>query len=320
MENLIYSLNSTVPIFLLMVLGYLLYRVHMLNDSFVAVANKLVFKVTLPVMLFSDMAKIDLKKDFDLRYVLFCAAATTISFLAIWGIAKLSLDRSLRGEFVQSSYRSSAAILGAAFISNIYGTSGMAPLMMIGSVPLFNVFAVLVLSLEGGANDIPLKKRLSAAGINILKNPIIDSIALGLAFSALKLAFPALGFPAMVDKTMSLIASLTSPLALLAIGASFKGRKAIAMMKPTLGASFIKTVALAAIFLPIALWLGFRDQKLVALIIMLGSPTTATCYVMAKNMGHEGTLSSSVIVVTTLLSSVTLTFWIYLMKSLNVII
>lgn len=321
MENLIYSLNSTVPIFLLMLLGYVLYRIKILNDNFISVANKLVFKVTLPVMLFRDMSQIDLKHDFDLKYVVYCAVVTTVAFFGVWGAAKLFIkDKSIRGEFVQASYRSSAAILGAAFISNIYGNSGMAPLMMIGSVPLFNIYAVLVLSLEGTEGEIPLKQRLKTAFWQILKNPIIDSILLGLIFAAVRMFLPNLAFPAMIDKTLSLTASLTSPLALLAIGAGFKGKKAIAMIKPAVTASFIKTVLLAAVFLPIAIWLGFRDQKLVALIVMLGSPTTATCYVMAKNMGHEGVLSSSVIVLTTLLSSVTLTAWIYLMKCLNVII
>ncbi len=319
-ENLIYSLNSTVPVFLCMVLGYFLYRIRLLNDHFVSVANKLVFKVTLPVMLFRDMSAIDLKRDFDLKYVLYCAVVTTLAFFGVWGFSKLFVkDQSIRGEFVQASYRSSAAILGAAFISNIYGSSGMAPLMMIGSVPLFNIYAVLILSLEGKGDRDALKHRLRSACLEILKNPIIDSILLGLAVAALKLVLPQLAFPTMVDKTLSSVASLTSPLALLAIGAGFVPGKVFKLARPAVMAALFKTVILGAIFLPIALALGFTDQKLIALVVMLGSPTTPTCYVMAKNMGHEGVLSSGAIVLTTLLSAVTLTAWIYLMKTLGVV-
>ncbi len=319
-DNLIYSLNSTVPVFLCMVLGYILYRVKMLNDNFVSVANKLVFRVTLPVMLFSDMASIDLKNDFDLKYVLYCAIVTTVAFFGIWGFSKLFVkDKRIRGEFVQSSYRSSAAILGAAFISNIYGSSGMAPLMMIGSVPLFNIYAVLVLSLEGDADAAATKQRIKTALLEIVKNPIIDSILLGLIVAAIKIALPQLACPTMIDKTLSSVASLTSPLALLAIGAGFKGQKTIQMAKEVITAALFKTVILAAVFLPIAIALGFTDQKLIALVVMLGSPATPTCYVMAKNMGHEGVLSSGVIVLTTLLSALTLTAWIYLMRVLGVV-
>ena len=83
-----------------------------------------------------------------------------------------------------------------------------------------------------------------------------------------------------------------SPLALVTIGAGFEGKKAIAKIKPSLAASMIKLMVLPAIFLPIAVKLGFRDQALVALVIMLGSPTTPSSYIMAKNMGHEGNLSA----------------------------
>lgn len=107
-------------------------------------ADKLVFKVTLPVMLFCDMATLDLAHSFDAKFVLFCFAVTAIAIVVIWVLARRLLkDKTLVGEFVQASYRSSAAILGVAFIQNIYGTSGMAPLMILGSVPLFNILRSL---------------------------------------------------------------------------------------------------------------------------------------------------------------------------------
>ena len=112
---------------------------------------------------------------------------------------------------------------------------------------------------------------------------------------------------------------MATPLALVPIGAGFEGKKAIAKIKPSLAASMIKLMVLPAIFLPIAVKLGYRDQALVALVIMLGSPTTPSSYIMAKNMGHEGVLTSSVVVMTTLLSSVTLTLWIFVMRYFGLI-
>ena len=70
-----------------------------------------------------------------------------------------------------------------------------------------------------------------------------------------------------------------------------------------------------AIFLPMAAWMGFTNEKMVAILIMLGAPTTVSCYIMSRNMGHEGVLSSSCVVSTTFLSSVFITFWLYLLKS-----
>ena len=318
MDSLIFSLNSTIPVFLVMVLGYILNRKGFFTESFLKISDKLVFKVTLPVMLFMDMWGIDLYTDFDVKYVLFCAAATTIAFVVIWIMAKIFIkDKKVTGEFVQVSYRSSAAILGAAYITNIYGDAGMVPLMMIGSVPLFNVFAVLVLTLESPekVSASEAGKRIKTAIINIIKNPIIDGIAIGLIASALKLQLHT-----MVQKTFTSISSLTTPLALLAIGASFEFSKMRSKIGLTAVASAIKLVVLPAVFLPVAVKMGFTDQKLIALMIMLGACSTPTCYVMAKNMGHDGALTSSTVVSTTLLSTVTLTFWIFIFRSMGYIL
>ena len=314
MDSLIYSLNATIPVFLVIVVGYILKRIGMLNDSFVKCTNKFNFTVTLPVLLFVDLSTTDIIGDFDLSYVLFCAITTTVVFCGLWIGARLILkDKSLIAEFVQAGYQSSAAILGVAFIQNIYGDSGMAPVMIIGCVPLFNIFAVLVLTFEGeksGNGAEHIKKSI----INIIKNPIIIAIALGVIASLIKIDFPEI-----IDKTLSSFAKMATPLALVTIGAGFEGKKAIAKIKPSLAASMIKLMVLPAIFLPIAVKLGFRDQALVALVIMLGSPTTPSSYIMAKNMGHEGVLTSSVVVMTTLLSSVTLTLWIFVMRYFGLI-
>ena len=93
------------------------------------------------------VARVDFGKVWSPKFVLFCFAVTVISIGISAALSFFFKDRTIQGEFIQASYRSSAAILGIAFIQNIYGTSGMAPLMIIGSVPLYNVMAVLVLSL-----------------------------------------------------------------------------------------------------------------------------------------------------------------------------
>ena len=150
MENFIYSINVTFPIFLVMVIGYFLKQIGMLNDNFVTVANRFNFKVTLPFMLFRDIAGVDIRAVFDLKYVLFCALVSTACFWLIWGGVKLFLkDQTMRGAFVQASFRSSAAVMGLAFIQNIYGTSAMGPLMIVSAVPLYNIFSVIVLTFEG---------------------------------------------------------------------------------------------------------------------------------------------------------------------------
>lgn len=316
MDSFIYSLNATVPVFLLMIVGNMLYRGGMLDRRFSDVADKLVFKVCLPCLLFMNLSGTDIRKNFDGVYLGYCFCVTLISILGIWGLSRLLMkDRKMVGAFVQGSYRSSAAILGIAFIENIYGSTEMAPLMMLGSVPLYNIFAVVVLTLENEKlKGQALGERLKSACVGVLKNPIIISIFLGLFAS-----FFGIALPEMMGKAVHNMGEMASTLALLSIGVSFQGRGALAKLKQTGIATFLKLVGLTAVFLPLAVWLGFRDQKLIAIIIMLASPCTPTAYIMAKNMEGDWTLASSIIVMTTLFSSVTLTGWIFLARCLGLV-
>ncbi len=316
LENFIYSINVTLPIFLVMVIGYILKQTGMLNDNFVTVANRFNFKVTLPFMLFKDISRVDIRAVFDIRYVLFCALVSTACFWLIWGGTKLFVkDKSIRGAFVQASFRGSAAVMGLAFIQNIYGESAMGPLMIVSAVPLYNIFSVLVLTFESNeAESLNKKEKIKQAFINIAKNPIIISILLGLIVGLIGIDFPEL-----IDKTVNSVSQMATPLALITIGAGFEGRKALAKMKPTIAAAMIKLVIQPLLFLPVAAWMGFAGEKIIAILIMLSSPTTPSCYIMAKSMHNDEVLTASVVVVTTLLGAVTLTMWIFVLKTVGLI-
>lgn len=318
MNSFIYSINATVPIFLVMIIGWIIKKIGIIDDHFANVANKYVFKVALPVLLFRDLSSADFTSQFNLSFVLYCMIVTTVMFSGIWIITELVMkDNSMKGAFVQASFRSSAAILGMAFIQNMYSDTGMAPLMIVAAVPLFNIFSVIVLTFKANGNDTGNAlgmANIKKACVNIAKNPIIIGIILGFISSLLGIKYCTI-----INKTIANIAQTATPIALICIGAGFEGRKAIKKIKPTIIATFIKLLGLAAIFLPIAIFMGFRNQELVAILIMLASPSTVTCYVMAKGMDNDEVLSLSIIVLTTLLSSVTLTGWIFFLRTLGLI-
>ena len=312
MDSFIFSLNATMPVFLVIVLGYILKQIGLFTDEFCRVGNKYVFLVALPVLLFRDIAQTNLYEDFKLSFVLYCAGVTTLVFLGVWFLAAHILkDKSLVGAFAQASVRSSAAILGIAFVENMYGNAGLAPLMIVSAVPLFNIYSVIILTFSANSGQHGTGA-IRKACINVLKNPIIIGIVLGLPFSLLRIEIPTIPL-----KMIESVGATATPLALLVVGAGFEGTKALAKIKPTLWATAIKLVFLPAVFLPLAITLGLQDAELVAALIMLGSPTTVSCYVMATNMGNDGELSTSIIVLTTLLSSVTLTGWIFLLRSMG---
>ena len=314
MENLIFSLNATVPVFLMMILGVVFRKIGWIDEIFASKMNQFVFRVSLPAVLFVDLASVDFVEAWDPKFVLFCFAVTFLCILVSALLSLLLKERPLRGEFIQGAYRSSAALLGIALIQNIYGTSGMAPLMIIGSVPLYNVMAVVVLALFR-----PQRSRFDRAfwkktGLDVIKNPILIGILAGLFWSLLHIPMPAI-----LGKITGSLGNVATPMGLIAMGASFQGRKAMQKAKPAAAASFLKLIGFAAIFLPAAVLCGFRQEALVAVLIMLGSPTTVSGFVMARNMGHEGVLTASVVMLTTLLSAFTITAWIYLLRCLALI-
>lgn len=313
MSNLIYSINATLPIFLLIILGKVLKTTKIISDEFTKTADRYVFRIALPALLFSDLTENNVGSAFDGKYVLFCFSVTIFSIAVLWGLTeKFMKNEEQKGAFIQGSYRSSAAILGLAFINNMYDSVGMAPLMIIGCVPLYNIFAVIILTLKGDNGG--KKPNMKETFINVMRNPILLSILIALPFALLNLHFPSF-----VNKAIGSVANTATPLALISIGASFEGKKALKKMKPTLLASFIKLILLASLFLPLAVFFGYRNQELMALLVMLGSPTTVSSYIMAKNTGNDGILTSSIIVLTTLLSSLTLTLWIFVLKSFGVL-
>ena len=314
MENLIFSLNATIPIFLMMLLGMLFRKLGWMDEVFAAKMNKFVFLVPLPVLLFEQLATVDFSEVWDIKFILFCFVVTAISITISTVISLLWKDRSIKGEFIQATYRSSAALLGIAFIQNIYGTVGMAPLMIIGSVPLYNIMAVVVLSVFKPGNNSFDKALVKKTLKGIATNPIIIGIVAGFVWSALKLPMPLI-----LHKTVSSIGATATPMGLMSMGATFEMKKATSKMKPTLVAVFMKLVGFCAIFLPVAAMLGFRNEQLIAILVMLGSATTVSSFVMARSMGHEGTLSSGVIMMTTLLSAFTLTMWLDVLRSFGLV-
>lgn len=315
LDNLIFSLNATTPIFLLMVLGYVLHRLHFIDDHFVSQVNKFVFTISLPTQLFYDMAKVDVASVFDTRYLLFCATTVLVSMISIWLISRwLIHNKSQIGEFVQGSYRSSAALFGTIFIQNIYGSCDVSGIMLIGCVPLYNIFAVILLLTESPQQQpaASLRQSLGTCLHGIVTNPIILGITAGFVASLLRLHMPTI-----VDHTLGSISRLTAPLALIAIGSGIKGHQTSSNIRLTAAASAIKLMILPAIFLPLAHWMGFADEKMLGLIIMFGSVTTPSCYVMARQMGHDGSLTASICLATTLFSAFTLTFWLFLARTLG---
>ena len=309
MKELIFCLNATMPVFLLMLLGYVFRKVGVMDLGFADKMNRFVFLALLPVLLFKELSLSDFSAIWDLKYLLFCFFATFFSIMIMCVTSAFLRDKSIRGEFIQAGFRSSAALLAYAFVQNVYGEAKIVALMVIGAVPLYNVASVAILMLlrpkQGKLNRVVLRNTLKG----VVKNPLILGILAGMIWALLKIPQPII-----MKKSISTFSAAATPLGLLALGASFDVKEVFSKIRPVVVSSSFKLIILTAIFLPIAIKFGFRDEKLVAVLGMLGSPTTPTSFTMAKGMGHNGALTSGTVMVTTIVSIFTLTGWLYILK------
>lgn len=314
-NDFMFSVGAILPVFGVMVLGFLLRRRGFLTQGFCQTGNRLVFNLCLPAMLLRQIASMGGVRASDGGFLLYAFAATLAGVLAVWLPAHFFMkDKTQVGAFAQGAFRGNTALLGAALLQSICGSQAYAPLIILAAVPVYNVLSVVVLSLETGGGGTLDRTRVLGALKQVARNPILLGILAGMPF-----ALTGRSIPLPADKVLSMLGGLASPLSLLIIGAGFRWQAALEKRRTTLLAALVKLVLLPAAALPPAAALGFRGEALVALLVMSGTPSAVSSYIMAENMGNDGVLANGIVAVTTLLSAVTLTGWIFLLRTLQLI-
>ena len=310
MDNLILSVNIVLPIFFVIVIGYILKRIGMLTDGFCKAASSLTFYVALPCSLFRSVAGSDIAASLDIKFVIFLIFGCVSFFFICWGAALIFIkDRSKVSAVAHGAFRSNFAYVGMAVISNMLGTDKVpaAVLIVTFGVSLYNILAVILLSYYSVSGcHISLREQL----IKIITNPLIIGILLGVPFSVLHL-----DMPAAMDKTVSYLAQLATPTALLLIGARLDPSTFTKNSKGILIASFLKLVFAPVLYTLLAYIFGFRGEQLVALYVFFGVPSAANVYIMTYQMGGDGELGAGIVMSTSILSVLTLTAGIFLMKT-----
>ena len=311
LENLAYCLNATAPIFLLMLLGLVFRRLGFFSQAFADKLNDFVFKVGLPVMLFKDLVESDFFTVWDGPFVLFCFLATLGSILLTAALSLFCRERPCGGNssrWLPQQHRSAWGRLLENLLRHRWGGQ---PGDHRRGPPLQRGGGDGALPHSPHAER-PQPGRVKESPQGIVTNPIILGIAAGLVWTLLDIPQPQI-----LQKTVSSLSATATPLGLHGPGRSFDLKKALGRWKPAFAATAVKLVLLAALFLPIAVAMGVRDDKLVAALAMLASPTTVSSFVMARSMGHEGTLTASTVMLTTFFSILTLTLWLYLLRTLG---
>ncbi|WP_136253001.1 AEC family transporter [Onishia niordana] len=306
------TLNVTLPVFAMVFIGIGLKRFHWIDQNFVNTASRLVFRATLPTLLFFGLADADLEATLDPWMLLFFALATLASFAATWGWAMGRVRRPLRGVYVQGAFRGNCGVVGLALAAGLYGDEGVSlGGLLLGVVILsYNVLSVIVLATyqpqkEGASQGVDWKSILK----HILTNPLILAVVVATPFAVWDVSLPD-----WLTTTGDYFASLTLPLALICIGATLSTRALRKGYRTTLSASLAKMVVLPTASTLLAVAAGFTGPSLGVMFLFFASPTAAAAYVMAKAMGNDETLTANIIALTTLMASITVTLGIFALR------
>lgn len=308
LETLFQTLETTLPVFVMVFLGIGLRRVGWIDQAFVGTASALVFKATLPTLVFLSIIRADLSTAFNPGLLGFYVLATLVSFAVVWFWATRRVAREDRGVYVQGAFRGNCGIVGLALAAGLYGDYGLsAGGVLLGLVIIvYNTLSVIVLL----AYHPEKSMNLASTARDIARNPLIIAVVFALPFAALEISLPR-----WVMTSGDYFASLTLPLALLCIGATISLKSIRSDSGPALGSSLWKMVLLP-VGCTFAAWLaGFEGRELGLMFLFFASPTAAASFVMVKALGGNDKLAANIIALTTLLASITVTAGVFVLQS-----
>jgi predicted permease len=314
LQQLSFSASITGPICLMLLLGVVLKRIKLIDEHFVDIASRLVFQVTLPLLLFFSIlgAEHDYSRVAGLAG--FGLAGNILFFLFVSLITHRCFQGSRdRGVVIQGSFRANTAIIGLAYIANAYGEHGvaLAALYVAPMTILYNIQAVIALTPRNQGSG---AKVIRVMLKSITRNPLIIAILTGLLFSLLSVPLPEVLLSA-----GGYFADMTLPLALLCTGGSLDLNSLRSEKGTTWFACGQKLVLAPLLLTTAAYWSGFRGTELGIVFFMSSAPTAAASYVMARSMGGNATLAANIIALTTVISLLTCTLGTLLLSTLSLL-
>lgn len=326
METFLFSLNAILPIVLLVALGYFLKKINILTPEFLKQANKLCFKLFLPVTLFFNIYKIGGIGDIDFKIPLYAVLAIIVSFFIGFVLVKIFVkDDRQKGACWQCVFRSNYAIIGIPLSGLILGPEAeqVASILSAFVIPTFNVLAIISLSVYNNDGSKPEIKKILKG---IAKNPLIHGVLIGVLFLLIRLCFVRMNVSfrlSQVDflyKSLQYLNGCTTPVALIVLGGQFE----FSTFKSSKVAIFVGTFARLIIvpfsaILVACLCFGFRGAAVVAFISAFGSPVAVSSAIMAQEMNSDGELAGTLVMTTTLFSVISLTLLIAMVKGFGFI-
>jgi len=278
------------------------------DDHTLRKMNKIIFNVFFPMVMFSNIYSHDIMEAFNPKLLIFgIVTAFVIFFSAVGIVTRFVKDNPTRGVLIQAQFRSNFILFALPVLSYIYGETnvGEAYIMIAIIVPMYNALAVVTFEMYRSAK-FSIKKIL----IGISTNPIIIGTII-----ALIVKFANFTLPYFLDRTVTDLSKVTTPMALVILGGFFDFSATKRWLKYSLLASLSKLVLIPAILVPVAMLFGFRGVSLATLFIMFGAPLAVSSFTMAIEMEGNGELACQIVVFSSLGAILTFFLWIFLLRT-----
>ena len=313
MGNFMTSFNVVFPIFVMMAIVYFIKNIKFIDDNTVKKNNALIFKLFLPMMLFKNVYESDISSVFNPKLIMFSLISSLIIIAVLFVIVPVfEKDNRKRGVLIQGMFRSNFVIFGVPVTEALCGSevTGSAAVLVAIIVPVFNFFSVIALAVFDTK-----KADFKSVLLNIIKNPLIIASALGLG----ALLF-GIRLPHVIEESVSYLAKVTTPLALMMLGASINFKRIGDNLVSMTCAVLVKLVIIPLIFVGAGIFVfGFRGAELAILLALFATPPAVSSFTMAQQMGSDDELAGLLVMFGTSFCLITMFVWIYIIKTLGLI-
>ena len=313
MESLLVALNAVIPFLCYISFGYIVRMKKIVSESFLQQLNQMVFRLFYPCMTFYNIYKADAESLPRPVLLIFVGASILIlEAILILVVPRFVLENPKRGVVIQGIFRSNFVLFGLPLTISVFGDSAASVAAMVVTVvvTIYNTTSVVILEMFNTNGKINVKN----IAFNVIKNPLLQGAVIGLVFFLLGIHVP-VGF----ESPIAAFSDATSPLALFVLGGTLHFNEISHNLKYLVPTLSFKLLILPAVMMAIGYAFGLRELELFLLVAVYGTPVAAASYPMAQNMGGDGELAGQLVVISTVVSVVTLFFWIFLLRFVGLI-
>jgi predicted permease len=300
-------ITTIIPIFIIIIIGWFARWRGFIPPEFISPANRLVYYIAIPAMIFHSISKASLKTQFDAAVLAITLLSVLAVFAVAWSAGKINrVRRGQLGTFIQTAFHGNLGYIGLAVAYYFLGNEGFVRASIIAGFTMIlqNFLAVVALQLNSD-NPSTAGNRFEVA-FRILGNPVILSAMAGILFS-----LSGLKIPLIIDRSLDILSGFALPMALLVIGGSLSFELMQLRILRVLSSSFMKLILLPGLGFALYRLFGLASQDYLPGLILLASPTATITYVMAKEMNGDTDFAVAAISISTMFSAITFTLWLH---------